>query len=256
MMAGRDSCALSASGREETATSIPPDIRVAGRTDRLRFSIAATGLVPRLRRIRVAGPSCPDALDVSATVLLAPDPPGLLGRAHRSLAHPDLAGKLTVAGGPPIYTQARKSSLKSLTGINYSSCFVGRFERSSGSSKLPMRSTKMEPEAAGPDRQLERAGARRLCLQKGRDRRDAHSTAGTQRRSLQLQPRRRSPGTMWAPSGTTRSCSIGSPTAPSKKANARNNGRRSPAPPRAAPAAAARRRRRATVLNEGTEIIP
>jgi hypothetical protein len=67
-----------------------------------------------LARIGVRRPSCLDLRQVPRAISLSSDPPGLLGPAHRRLAHPDPARKLTVAGRPPIHTQTRKSSIRSL----------------------------------------------------------------------------------------------------------------------------------------------
>ena len=39
-----------------------------------------------------------DRREVPRAVRLAPDPAGLLGPADRRLAHPDVAGKLAIAG--------------------------------------------------------------------------------------------------------------------------------------------------------------
>jgi hypothetical protein len=83
---------------------------------------------------------------VPGAVGLAPDPAGPLGTPHCGLAHPDPAGKLTVAGRPPIHAQTWEVKLLVSELGRLSSLLFSRQRAFIGSSKLPMRGIKMIPE--------------------------------------------------------------------------------------------------------------
>ena len=108
----------------------------------------------------------------------------------------------------------------------------------------------MSPRIAEADRQVERGCAGRLRLQEGRDRHDAYSAPGAQRRSLRLQPRRDHLGPCRHAWLLRRAARSASPTAPSTRASTPSSRPDLPPPPRAAPAAGARARRRAMMLSD------
>jgi Coenzyme A transferase len=74
--------------------------------------------VQLLRGISVSGPGCPDPREVPGAVRRAADPTGLLGPAHRRLAHPELAGELAITGHA-LDATAWKSRSKHLISVDF-----------------------------------------------------------------------------------------------------------------------------------------
>ena len=135
------------------------------------------------------------------------DPARLLGPPHRRLAHPELAGELPIAGHARSIQAPGSQVVSRLIPIVFSACYFRGRRAFIGSSKLPMRSTKMSPRLQSQiAKSKEEALAAFVCQRRPRStrcllgsRRSATITSTTAPDEITWEPRRH-------PRATTPSC--------------------------------------------------